>query len=114
MVAPPYAAALARPGASTTLRLFDCLAPFFLDAPSRGEINWSKIPFADLEWDGLLDPAKVDAILPGFDRYIATMAELGYNAVAIDDLAHLVVHDFYPDSLRRKLASYRCLYERLF
>jgi hypothetical protein len=114
MAAPPYPAAPDRPDAATTLRLFDCLAPFFVDVPAKGATNWSKIPFADLERDGVLDPVKVEAILPAFDRYIATMADLGYNAVAIDDLAHLVVRDFYPKPLRRKLASYRCLYERLF
>jgi hypothetical protein len=42
------------------------------------------------------------------------MAGLGYDAVAIDDLVHLVSHPFYPDPLRRKLDDYRRLYERVF
>lgn len=114
MAAPPYPAASVRPDASEPLRLFDCLAPFFVDVPASGAINWSKIPFTSLERDGLLDADKIRAMLPEFDRYIATMVAIGYNAVAIDDLAHLVVHDFYPEPLRRKLDSYRRLYERLF
>jgi hypothetical protein len=96
-----------------SLCLFDGLAPFFLDQ-EPGEINWSKIPFARLERDGELDPARAEAILGEFDQHVATMAGLGYNAVAIDDLAHLVDHDFYPAPLRRKLAGYRVFYHRLF
>jgi hypothetical protein len=120
-MAPPASAApraVSPHGAADTLRLFDCLLPFF--AASAGEpsgdgvTNWSKIPFADLERDGVLDPAKVATVLTELDRYVATMAGLGYNAVAIDDLAHLVDHAFYPAPLRRKLASYRRLYDRVF
>src|SRR4029453_10738182 len=114
MSAPPYAAAPARADATKSLRLFDCLTPFFVDGPPGGATNWSKIPFAHLERDGILDPNRSETIIPEFDRYIATMARLGHNAVAIDDLAHLVDHDFYPAALRRRLASYRELYERLF
>jgi hypothetical protein len=114
MTAPPTPAAPARPDAADTLRLFDGLAPFFVDLPEGESINWSKIPFARLESDGRLDPARIDAVLPAFERYVATMAGLGYNAIAIDDLAHLVGHDFYPEPLKQKLVSYRSLYERLF
>lgn len=114
MAAPLYPAAPADRDASSTLRLFDCLAPFFVDLPAGGAYNWSKIPFAHLERDGVLDQDRIESILPEFDRYVATMAALGYNAVAIDDLAHLVVQDFYPQMLKTKLVSYRRLYQRLF
>lgn len=95
------------------LCLFDGLAPFFLHH-REGTVNWSKIPFADLESDGVLDPAWIADILAEFDRHVAGMAKLGYNAVAIDDLAHLITLPFYPDTLKRKLASYRPLYAHIF
>jgi len=109
----PVGTAADPPVAPDQLCLFDGLSPFFLDRQD-GATNWSKIPFARLERDGLLDPAKADAVVQAFDRYIATMASLGYSAVAIDDLSHLVVHDFYPEPLRRKLRSYHDFYDRLF
>lgn len=100
-------------GAPEKLCLFDCLAPFFLDHRDD-PTNWSKIPFARLERNGLLDDDKADDVLREFRGYIATMASLGYNAVAIDDLAHLVAHRCYAEQLQGKLESYRSFYERIF
>src|SRR5688572_27074516 len=79
----PRATATEEAAGAEPLLLFDCLAPFFRE-PGEGAINWSKIPFAGLEQDGVLDAAKVEPILAAFDAYVATMADLGYNAVAID------------------------------
>ena len=105
-------------GEPAPLLLFDCLAPFFADhlngIDAGTTINWSKIPFTRLERDGGLDGPALDALLQGCDRYLATMAGLGYTAVAVDDLAHLVAHDFYPAPLVAKLGRYRRLYEGLF
>ncbi len=109
--------------AAPPLRLFDGLAPFFLPSagadgpappPAPPTTNWSKIPFPRLERDGRLDPARAEATLAGFERHVAAMAGLGYNAVALDDLSHLVPHPCYPEPLRAKLASYRPWYDRLF
>src|SRR5215203_3700584 len=98
------------------LLLCDGLGPFFggRDAAPGTAVNWSKIPFAELERDGALDPDRVELVLAEFDRYVAAMAALGCTAVAIDDLAHLAVHDWYPAPLRRKLADYARLYQRAF
>lgn len=103
------------------LRLFDGLAPFFLDpvpgvpgTSAAAVVNWSKIPFPRLERHGRLDPARAEAAAAGFARHVAAMAALGYNAVVLDDLAHLVLHPFYPAPLHAKLASYRPLYDGLF
>lgn len=112
LLSPVFEEARARPVAND-LCLFDGLAPFFLHH-REGRVNWSKIPFADLERDGVLDQSKIADILAEFDRHVAGMAELGYNAVAIDDLAHLIPLPFYPDALKRKLASYRPLYAHIF
>jgi hypothetical protein len=102
------------------LRLFDGLAPFFAGRPADGEAdpdaatNWSKAPFAELERDGTLDPARVEAIVAAWEGYVGAMAGLGFTAVAVDDLAHLAAHPWYPAPLRRLLADYAALYGRLF
>jgi hypothetical protein len=95
------------------LRLIDGIAPFFAGLPVA-DTNWSKAPFARLEREGGLDPARADAVAAAFDRYCAAVAALGYDAVAIDDLAHLVAHPWYPGPLRRLLRGYADLYARLF
>lgn len=102
-----------RPAPPAGLRLFDGLAPFFV-GHGDGAVNWSKIPFARLERDGALDEATVETVLREFDGHVAKMTEIGYDAVALDDLAHLVSHFFYPEPLQRKLAAYARLYARLF
>lgn len=114
----PYARSHPALPAALPIRLFDGLAPFFHDPQAlidrHGAINWSKIPFETLERDDSLDWATVDAIVPAFEAHLRAMAAIGYNAVALDDLAHLVTHDAYPERQERKLAAYRGLYGRLF
>ena len=92
--------------------LFDCLTPFFT-THAGGSVNGWKIPFARLERDGMLDGAAAAAILAAARAHVAAMADRGNTAFSVGDLAHLVVHDFYPGALQRKLASYRALYDRL-
>ncbi|MFM9105383.1 MAG: hypothetical protein ACKOWF_01635, partial [Chloroflexota bacterium] len=104
---------LRHPADAGDLLLFDGIAPFFAGLPA-GETNWSKVPFARLERDGVLAPERAAAIRSAWDHYLGHMAGLGYSAVAVDDLAHLVSHPWYPASLRRLLASYRDLYRDLF
>ncbi|MGI9252129.1 MAG: hypothetical protein ACR2J8_00140, partial [Thermomicrobiales bacterium] len=104
---------ITHPATSGELVLFDGLAPFVAGLPHL-DTNWSKVPFARLERDDRLAPGRADAIAAEWDAYLATMAGLGYTAVAVDDLAHLVSHAWYPAPLRRLLADYRALYVRLF
>lgn len=104
------------PGDPDQILMFDALGPFFTGhevAPGTA-INWSKIPFAGLERAGALDPARRETVLTALDQYLAAMAAQGYNTVAIDDLAHLASHPWYPDALRRRLEGYRELYARAF
>ena len=101
------------PKDTDSLRIFDALSPFFLHHP-EGQMNWSKIPFAHLERDGKLDPDVIGDILIEFDRHIRAMARLGYNAIVLDDLAHLANLAQYPRDLQAKLADYHDLYRELF
>lgn len=116
----PAPTALAHLAPPPDIRLFDGLAPFFADRGGGDETepdsatNWSKAPFAAMEHTGRLDADRVEAIVAAWAGYVGAMAGLGYTAVAIDDLAHLAAHPWYPPALRRLLADYAALYRRLF
>ncbi len=92
----------------------EALAPFFPPDPGRRR-NWSKIPFADLAApDGSPDPARWDAAGEDFGRFVERAGALGFNAVTLDDLAHLAPH---PDQSRHVLGmidAYRRRYAGLF
>ena len=85
------------------LALLDAIGPFFRGL-NRRRINWSKIPFADL-------PTDEDGADAFWERLRADMAdiagkalEMGFNAITLDDVAHLVVHPDYEPELRRRTA----------
>jgi hypothetical protein len=93
--------------------LIDGIGPFFRHN-DRKRINWSKIPFADIERDDSLRDDYRATVPDDFRRLTATVAALGYTAVTLDDVAHLVVDADYPAALKRKLEQYRTLYRELF
>lgn len=93
--------------------LIDGNAPFFR-GNRRPEINWSKIDFAELNQDGLIPEARCRQIEKDFCTFTRQAAAIGYNAITLDDLAHLVLHPLYPETLRQKITQYRKLYRSLF
>jgi hypothetical protein len=101
-------------GTGMRLFLFDGIGPFFL-GDRRRRVNWSKAPFTEL--DAADDPLRTvfPRIIEGFRTLAARAAGLGFNAVSLDDLAHLADHASYDDALRRKLDAwregYRCLFD---
>ena len=86
------------------LFLIDGIGPFFRGHPP-GRINWSKIPFGLIERDGMPDPARFTGIREDFRRVAAGAAAMGFNAITLDDVAHLAAHPDYPDGLRRRIAA---------
>jgi hypothetical protein len=101
---------------SLPIRLVDCLAPFWAPIPlAPGEVvNWSKAPLAAIEAAGLGDAGWEERFLAQAALYFDAMAGLGYTAVVVDDLAHLVAHRWYPTELRGTQARWESLYRRLF
>lgn len=95
------------------LFLVDGIGPFFRDLPP-GRINWSKIPFHLLERGGDLEVERLEAVTRDFDAYCARVSAAGFNAITLDDLAHVTDAPFYPSELRRKIAHYRRYYETWF
>jgi len=102
--------------ASMELFLIDAIGPFF-GGYRRHVVNWSKIPFEHLPTE---DPARAQRfarIARDLDAFAARIAAIGYNAVTLDDVAHLVDHPWYEPEVRRRIrawrASFRPLIERL-
>ena len=95
------------------LFLIDGIGPFF-KGNQRAEINWSKIDFAELDSDGLISAERCRQIETDFCTFTRRAAAMGYNAVTLDDLAHLTPNPLYPDELRRKIEQYSALYRTLF
>ena len=96
--------------------IIDAIAPFVLSRCfSKGQvINWSKIPFSLLERNGVIPPLWSDQIIHRFDSYSSQVAEIGFNALSIDDLAHLSFHPSYTFDLQEKIRLYNPLFEKLF
>ena len=90
------------------LFLVDGIGSFFRGY-GRKTVNWSKVPFPHLERGGRLDPDRAAQVLAEFDRFAATAASVGFNAVTLDDAAHLIDSPWYPADLRRLIADYRDL-----
>ena len=95
------------------LFLIDGIGPFFKNN-QRTEINWSKIDFSDLDSRGELPPSRTRQIEEDFRLFTQRASAMGYNAVTLDDLAHLVPQAFYPEKLQHKIKQYRTLYRTLF
>ena len=95
------------------LFLIDAIGPFF-----RGyrqvRINWSKIPFEHLRTDEPGRRKQWDRIREDMQTFGRRVARIGYNAVTLDDVVHLVDHESYTEDLRRKIAVYREEYRELF
>lgn len=94
------------------LFIIDAIGLFFQgykDAP----INWSKIPFHHLERDGRVDCKKFQRIRDHFETFIERVADMGYNAISLDDVAHLVNFDWYPPELQQKIREYQAEYREL-
>lgn len=95
------------------LFLIDGIGPFFRHN-RRAEINWSKIDFADLDADGPLQPERCQQIEDDFRTFTRRAAAMGYNAVTLDDLAHLTLNPLYPAELTQKITQYRALFRALY
>jgi hypothetical protein len=94
-------------------RLIDGIGPFFHGIP-RQRINWSKIAFDHIEDGDRLDPKLWPSIREDFRVFCSRIKADGYNAVTLDDVAHLVPDPHYPPGLNEKIQDYRDKYRDLF
>lgn len=97
------------------LYLIDVTSPFFFKSKLKKEtVNWSKIPYSELEKDGQIKPKRLKAIVPLLEKYLKRISRMGYNGITVDDLAHLVVFPFYSEDLFKKLEIYRIFFKEYF
>lgn len=90
------------------LFIINALSPFFVKN-SESTVNWSKVIFANLEKGGSLAPATKQRIIRQWGTYIQQVAGLGYNAISVDDLSHLVAYNFYGPELKQRISQYQQL-----
>ena len=84
--------------------LIDAIAPFFRGYSKR-RINWSKIPFGHLETEGAEAEKQWQVIEEESGHFARRVSELGYNAVTLDDLAHLSIHPWFEEEVRVRNGS---------
>src|SRR5687768_1517034 len=95
------------------LAIIDTIGPFMEDV-SGETINWSKINFAALEKRGRLPSATRKKLVKRFDTYLRRVQAIGYNAISVDDLAHMARLAFYSPALGVLLDDYIKLYAEIF
>jgi len=93
--------------------MIDAIGPFFRHY-KRKRINWSKIPFSEIETESGLRPECLASIPGDFRKFLQKARTFGYNSLTLDDVAHLVPCDLYPEALQSKISAYRELYRELF
>ena len=94
------------------LLLIDGIGPFFRYYDKK-RINWSKIPFSSIETEDGLKPEVVATVPEDFRKLIKRATDLGYNAVTLDDVAHLIPCADYEPELQSKIQAYRELFKQL-
>ncbi|HEY5894233.1 MAG TPA: hypothetical protein VIT91_13490 [Chthoniobacterales bacterium] len=95
------------------IALIDANGPFFRGFHKR-RINWSKIPFSHLALAGPERTAQWEAIRADLATFATKVAALGYNAVSLDDLAHLADHAGYEPEIRSNIAVWREEFRAVF
>jgi len=93
--------------------ILDAIGPFFRGL-ERTRINWSKIPFEHLAVSGPEARAQWDRIAADLTCLVTRARQAGFNAVTLDDVAHLAPHPYHGPGLNRDLTVYRAEFGRLF
>jgi hypothetical protein len=95
------------------LFLIDAIGPFFRSYGKR-RVNWSKIPFTHLKTAGEGMEEQWGGIEADMRAFAAEVAGLGYNAVTLDDLAHLAAHPLHEPEIAAGIVVFRERFTRLF
>jgi hypothetical protein len=90
--------------------LIDAIGPFFRGY-DRGRVNWSKIPFSHLYGASDAQWLQIEKDLRRFAHEISAQ---GYNAVTLDDLAHLALHPLHEPEVAAEITLFREKFSRFF
>jgi hypothetical protein len=88
------------------LFFIDAIGPFFRDY-DKGRINWSKIPFTHLATEGEARRSQWARIRSDLRHFAGEVSAMGYNAVTLDDLAHLTPHPLHEPEVARRIEVFR-------
>ena len=92
------------------LFLIDAIGPFFRGY-DRKRINWSKIPFTHLD---ALDEDGWAALMVDLREFARQVCRQGYNAVSLDDLAHLAPHPLHEPDVAARISGFRWRFRAFF
>ncbi|GAB4167019.1 MAG: hypothetical protein Fur0032_04810 [Terrimicrobiaceae bacterium] len=92
--------------------LIDAIGPFFRGLDRR-RINWSKIPFEDLPLDAAGGPGFWDRVAGDMDTFCGKAVSMGFNAVTLDDVAHLIAHPLYEPAVRERCLRLQQHFQKL-
>ena len=95
------------------LFLIDAIGPFFRNY-EKNRINWSKIPFSHLLTTGPQAAEQWQQIHQDMRDFAREVSALGYNAVTLDDLAHLASHPLHEPEIAARIAFFREQFASLF
>jgi hypothetical protein len=95
------------------LFLIDAIGPFFRNY-KKSRINWSKIPFSHLLTSGPEATQQWQRIQQDMRDFASEVSSLGYNAVTLDDLAHLATHPLHEPEIAANIAYFRKQFSSLF
>ncbi|CAA6677041.1 MULTISPECIES: hypothetical protein [unclassified Lentimonas] len=98
---------------SANLFLIDAIGPFFRGIQSS-RINWSKIHFNTLSVEGEARTQQWQQIRADLAHFAHEVTTLGYNAVTLDDLAHLTTHPAHEPEIAARNAVFRQEFTVLF
>ena len=90
--------------------LIDSIGPFFRGY-DRERVNWSKIPFSYLYGASDAQWLQIETDLRRFAHEISAQ---GYNAVTLDDLAHLAPHPLHEPAVAAEITLFREKFRRFF
>lgn len=86
------------------LRLVDGIGPFFVPVKRR-RLNWSKIPFHDLPTgDG--SELVWERIAEDLASFATAVVAAGFNAITLDDVAHVTGHSWYEDAVADRIGFF--------
>ncbi len=93
--------------------LIDAIGPFFRDYQKQ-KINWSKIPFENLRIDEENRRKTFDRLAADMAAFAEKVRAIGYNAVSLDDVAHLAPDPWLEETTNETIHLFRQEYKKLF
>lgn len=99
---------------TSRLQIIDALGAFVVcDYDEQDMINWSKVDFSRLQENGRLPGNIRKKIIGQLDTFLDRVKQHGYTTISVDDLAHMVVFDWYSPELSRLVKDYQLLYKQV-